>query len=125
MPDKANPIVPIKLDKERHLKFGMRAMLAFEEKTGKNVLKGLSGDMSGTELVTLFWACLLHEDKKLTFDAAVDLFDEYSTVYDLAEKVTQARNLGMPEEKGEIDRPLAESSPDGSSSGALVDLPSD
>jgi len=69
-------MVTIKLDKERTLKFAMRGMLAFEDKTGIDVFKGFDmASMSSKEKLTLLWACLLHEDHELDFDYLTDLVD--------------------------------------------------
>ncbi len=69
-------MVTIKLDKVRKLKFAMRGMLAFEEKTGIDVFKGFDmAAMSSKDKLTLLWACLLHEDHELDFDYMTDFID--------------------------------------------------
>ncbi len=106
MPDKLSPEVTIVLDKERRLKFGLRAMRAFEKETGKNLLtaKGLS-EFNATELSVLLWACLLHEDKALTLEDAISLFDNYGNLQVVAQKLMAAQNAAMSEGDGEV--PLA------------------
>jgi hypothetical protein len=109
MPDKLSPEVTIMLDKERHLKFGFRAMRAFEKETGKNLLK-MKLDISefnATELMIVLWACLLHEDKTLSLDDGIDILDK-SDLVSLSTKMMEAINAAAPEkEEGDGDVPLA------------------
>lgn len=65
-------LVTVDLDKPRHLKMTLGAMIAYEQASGKSLLKGFNlKDMNLTEVATLFWACLLHEDRELPYDAFV------------------------------------------------------
>lgn len=61
------PKIPIKLDKERHLLLDLRAVASFEFSTGKAIFP-LSAiqNLSVTETMLLLWACLRHEDEKLS-----------------------------------------------------------
>jgi len=109
MNDKVNARVPVQLDRERYLVFGLRAMKAFEEVTGKNLLKMKQvDDMTATEVGILFWACLLHDDRELTQDQAIDLIDEHTNLAAIAGLIYEARKKAMPESEGKKDTaPLA------------------
>jgi len=64
----------INLDKERHLKLGLAGMLAWEKQTGLSFSKGFKlEDLELKEKAAMLWACLIHEDKKLTYEAVVDM----------------------------------------------------
>ena len=126
MADKLNPEIPITLDRERHLKFGFRAMRAFEKETGKNILKTQSSPdgTTASDVAVLLWACLIDEDRTLTLDAAIDLMDKYSTIGEIAEKLRLAQEAAAPEaNKGtgvsKDAAPLAVKPRTGSKSGAL------
>jgi len=95
MADKLSPEVTLQLDKERHLKFGLRALRAIKQE-----MKVIPADASGADpdqLAVLLWACLLHEDKTLTQDDVIDLMDRYYTLSEMRAKVTEAITLAMPE----------------------------
>ena len=62
-------LVTVDLDKPRHLRMTLGAMIAYEQATGKSLLKGFNlKKMTLREVSVLFWACLLHEDRKLPLD---------------------------------------------------------
>jgi len=107
MPDELSPEIAIVLDKERHLKFGIRAMRAFEKETGKNLLKAQTTELTATEISVLLWACLLHEDKELTLDTAIDLIDKHSNLGDIAKKLAEAQEVavGKAAESPLVERP--------------------
>ena len=122
MADKLNPEVEIVLDKPRRLKFGFRAMRAFERETGKNILKSGAIEMNATDITVLLWACLIDEDRALTLEAAIDLIDKYGSLTEIAAKLKEAQEAAMPdaakaEGEGEGETPLARR-PAGSKSGA-------
>jgi hypothetical protein len=60
------PLIPLKLDRERHLRFDVNAMIALEEKTGLSVAEGLPSKMPLRVVRALLWASLVHEDEALT-----------------------------------------------------------
>lgn len=62
----AVPLVPVPLDRERHLRFDVNAMIALEEATGLSVADGLPKKMSLRQVRALLWAALVHEDPDLT-----------------------------------------------------------
>ena len=104
-------MVTIKLDKVRKLKFAMRGMLAFEEKTGIDVFKGFDmKNMSSKEKLLLLWACLLHEDHELDFDYLTDLVD-LNNITEAIQKMTECIIESVPKSDGKS--PLAEKPQDG------------
>ena len=110
-------MVAIQLDKERHLRLTARGMVAFEEKTGKSLLRGVDlGTMTAGELVALAWACLIHEDKELTYDAVLDMV-EIGDMPMLAKAVSECVVESFPEKEEGTGAPLAERSQSGSTSG--------
>lgn len=105
-----NPAVPIMLDRERHLKFGLRALRAIEEKTGKSALGGVfweGKNPSTDDFTTLIWAGLLHEDKTLTIDQVIDLVDEHSSIPELLAALSKAYKVAMPEPAKAKDKKAA------------------
>ena len=63
-------IIPIMLDKERHLKWTMGGMEKFQEVTGIDVLSGEADPSKFTqkEIVPFMWACLIWEDRALKLE---------------------------------------------------------
>jgi hypothetical protein len=74
---KVRKIVAIELDKERHLKFTLNALIIAEGITGKK-LADLGDDKGAFDLTFLramLYAGLVWEDKALTLDEVGDLID--------------------------------------------------
>ena len=95
--------ISINLDKERHLRFNMNAMVKFEEVSGKSLLSGLNtANLSVTDLRALLWACLIHEDKKLTLDQVGEMIS-LDNLQEVTQAVTQTMSSSMPDKKGEAD----------------------
>ncbi len=71
--------------KDREIKYGVNAIRAFLNTTGKtpqDIINGVVGEVGNIELgVTLIWAGLLHEDKSLTIDQVGDWLDEEDGLY--------------------------------------------
>ncbi len=63
-------VTPVKivLDKERTLLWDFNAQAAYEDATGENTLlqEFFEKNANAKRLKTLLWACLIHEDEKLT-----------------------------------------------------------
>jgi len=119
MPDKMNPVVTIILDKERHLKLTLGAMLAFEEVTGKDLrdkeaIESLLTKTTLKEVRALLWACLRHEDQTLTLERVGDIV-EHIDLNKVMRAIYDAWIGALPEpEKGKADTdPLAASPQDG------------
>ena len=70
--------VKITLDKERTLRLTLKGMLEFEKITGKSLLEGFDFKSLSKNLEVLAafaYACLVHEDKELTFDDVLCMMD--------------------------------------------------
>ena len=111
MPDKVRPEVTIMLDKERHIKFGMKACKKFEDVSGTHIFaKKTWEDLSTEQIQLLLWAGLLHEDPNLTADSIEELIDQYSTIGIVSNAVVKALDLAMSEPKqgkgGSSENPL-------------------
>lgn len=84
-------IVAINLDRERHLKFNLNALILAEKTTGKK-LADLGQNQEGFDLEFLramLFAGLKHEDKELTLDEVGDLIDMENLEY-VATKLGEA-----------------------------------
>lgn len=96
---------PIKLDKTRNFKFGMRAIDLIEKKYGKPIMEidGINNGMLTMEdYATLMWAGLTHEDKELTPEKVMELVDEYSSITEVSKVMWNALNDAFKvEEDGE------------------------
>jgi hypothetical protein len=63
----------IQLDKERHAKITRKALDAFKEKTGKDIMHLLEGqELNLADLEILLWLSLQKEDKALTLEQVQD-----------------------------------------------------
>lgn len=71
---------PIKLDRVRNLRYGMRAISLIEKKLKKPVSKIDMENMTMEDTAIMIWAGLHHEDKSLTPENVMDLVDEYSNL---------------------------------------------
>jgi len=91
--------VPLQLDKTRNLRFGMKAMSLIETALGVKISKLNLSDIGINDLAVFIWAGLVHEDASLTIDSVMDLVDEYSSIPEISEKLSQAieASTGTPE----------------------------
>jgi hypothetical protein len=102
MADKVNPSVSIEIGgKERKLLFCFRAMVAFEEATGKNlfeqkVIDKIIGHISPSDLRALLWAELLDEDRSVKLDEVTGWITLENKEL-CAAKVLEAWIAAMPE----------------------------
>lgn len=71
---KANKVVTIEADKQRHIKYGMNAFIRLERELGRPMTE-LGDNLSMEDLRTMLWVGLLWEDKKLTPEKVGDLMD--------------------------------------------------
>nr|WP_312578220.1 hypothetical protein [Sedimentibacter sp.] len=86
---------PIKLDKVRNLKFGMRAIDRIEKKYGKPIMEieGMqNGLLTMDQTATIIWAGLAHEDNTLTPETVMDLIDEHSSIPETSKEMWKALN---------------------------------
>jgi hypothetical protein len=66
---------PIKLDKTRNFRYGMKALNLIEKKFNKNIASIDFENLTIEETMTIIWAGLVHEDKDLTPEALIDIID--------------------------------------------------
>jgi len=110
---KTKPNVSIKLDKVRHLRLDLNAMSAYEEATGKSMFKGIDlENMGATELRALLWACLIHEDEKLTLKQ-VGSFITTENMNEVSTNIAAAFSDAMPDSDGKQKDPLPANPPAG------------
>ena len=81
---------PIMLDRERNLRFGMRA-ISYIEKTLKIPIQKLDMDMMTMEQAAIvILAGLRHEDNDLTSERVMELIDKHSNISNAFEALGQA-----------------------------------
>ena len=87
-------LVPIKLDKDRVLKFGVRAFVEIERVLDTSLDKV---DFNRQESIyALLYAGLIHMDRKLTLDKV------YTIVENMIDKVAEEENLPFMEAYGKV-----------------------
>jgi len=111
MTGKVKPEVTIQLGgRERHLRFDLNAMAAFEKATGKNlfeakVAKELAKNLSPVLLRALLWACLCHEDESLTLEQVGGMITR-DNMAEINNSLWDAYTRAVPEkEEGEEEAP--------------------
>lgn len=88
---KISKVVTIQLDKERHIKFNLNALILAEKLTGTKMTDlGKNGDFDMAFLRGMLCAGLNHEDKELTVDQVGDMID-----FDNLEEVTSKLGEAM------------------------------
>jgi len=91
----AIPNVIYMLDKERHLRWSIRARIEFE-KTTKIMLAEFPKYATTENFMKVCYTMLKQEDPELTLDKTIDLIEEYSD-YDAAiEKMDEAFEAAKP-----------------------------
>lgn len=94
---------PIKLDKVRNFRYGMKAISVVEKKLKKPIAKIDFDNLTMEDAATLIWAGLQHEDKELTTDKVMDLIDEHGNLQEVMQAMSEAMNSafggGKEEEK--------------------------
>lgn len=129
---RAVKLIPIELDKPRHLLLNMRAICTVERELAKVYgEKRLSlpklfktGDLSMTELLHLLWMGLQHEEPTLTLDQVMAMASGVpSRTIDLALGEALREQAGMKETADEDPTQATATSPSGtgSNSGATAD----
>jgi len=102
------PVLPVMLDRERHLVIDFNALASFEEVTGKNALAvDLWTALSARDLRALLWAALIHEDRNLTLEDVGAMLDPANSP-DIINALSDAYVAAMPKPK-EGEPPLTES----------------
>lgn len=90
--------IPILLDKERHLRMTLNAMIQFEELTGKEFTKLKLSEMTIKDMRILLWLCLLWEDPELTEEQAGAMIglDNMADVFNAVARLTEANPTPGP-----------------------------
>ena len=90
------PFIVIELDRPRKLRFGMGAMIEFEQLTKKKITELTDDDMSGELLANILWIMLRQEQPELTLKQVCDIVDDYAdNMTDVVSKVTEAINAAF------------------------------
>jgi hypothetical protein len=84
--------VPVKLDKVRNFRYGMKAISIIEKQFKKPIAKVDFENLTMEETATIVWAGLAHEDKDLTPDKVMDLIDEHGNLQDVMQNMGEAMN---------------------------------
>jgi hypothetical protein len=96
----AIPFIMINLDKPRKLRFGMGAMVEFEQLTGIKLME-LNDEMSMDVCSKLLWIMLKQEDKELTLQKTCELIDEYAeSITEVITAITKAIEAAFQKESG-------------------------
>lgn len=95
---------PIDLDKERNLRYDMRALDQIEKRLNTSIAMINFRALKIDEIITILWAGLIHEDKDLTKERILDIMCEkdikYMGILDLLITAFEA-SIGGDEEDGE------------------------
>ena len=86
---------PIKLDKDRNLRYGMKAISLIEKKMRKPIAVIDLDKMTMEDVAVFLWAGLQHEDRDLTPDKVMDMVDEYSSFTAAAAAMGEALAAGL------------------------------
>lgn len=92
---------PIRLDKTRNFKYGMKAISLIEKKLKTPIGKVDMNNLTMEDTATIIWAGLVHEDKDLTPDKVMDLIDEYSDVQTVIEAMEEALQAAFGAKEGD------------------------
>lgn len=94
----AIPFIMINLDRPRKLRFGMGAMVEFEQLTGIKLME-LNDEMSMDVCSKLLWIMLKQEDKELTLPKTCELIDEYAeSITEVITAITKAIEAAFQKE---------------------------
>ena len=84
------PFVTIELDKPYRLRFGMGAMVEFEQLSGKKLME-IGEDVSFTTIAQLLYVMLKQDNHNLTMQEVCELVDGYAdNLAEVVEKVMKA-----------------------------------
>lgn len=81
---------PIKLDKTRNFRYGMKAIDLIEKELKINISNLDLDKLTMNDTATIMWAGLVHEDKELTPDKIMELIDEHSDIVTAFGKMGEA-----------------------------------
>lgn len=92
---------PIKLDKTRNLRYGMRAIDRVENELGKPIFQIDMANLYMKDMATIIWAGLVHEDTELTIDKTIDIIDDsklpVTEIFEIASKTLTKAFTGNEE----------------------------
>jgi len=91
---------PIKLDKSRNFRYGMKAISLIEKKLKKPISKIDMDNLTMEDAAIMLWAGLVHEDKDLTPEKVMDLVDEYSDIQTVLQAMGEAFQGAFGNKKG-------------------------
>lgn len=83
------------LDKERNLRWTLRARMEFE-KTSGIMLATLGQNFSTEAILKIIHTMLKQEDSDLTFEKTIDLIEEFSSFDDAVDKIYEAFENSKP-----------------------------
>lgn len=81
---------PVQLDKMRNFRYGMRALHTIEKTLDVRIAKLDFDDLSQYQIAVIVWAGLVHEDQALNPEIVMDLIDQYSSITEIAQVMSQA-----------------------------------
>lgn len=87
--------VTLELDKPRQLRFGINALLRLEEVLGFSIMEIATHPIGLKEVRTIISIGLSNNGEILTEEQTGDLIDEYSSIEEITEKMTEAFNLSF------------------------------
>ena len=88
------PVVEVELDKTRHLRCDLNAMVAYERASSRK-MEAMGGNPSMEDVLILLWACLIHEDKELTIET-VGTMVHAGNLAEVSDKLAQTAQASMP-----------------------------
>jgi len=92
------PLIPITLDKERHLRFDFNAICDFEQTSGRDFTALSVERVRASDLRILIWAALRWEDPTLTLEKVGGMINPQN-MGEIGAQIKKAVIAGMPEEK--------------------------
>lgn len=95
---------PIKLDKVRNFRYGMKAISLIEKQLKKPISKIDLENLTMEDAAVMIWAGLVHEDKDLTPDKVMDLVDEYSDITTVLQAMSEAFQSAFGGDKREGEK---------------------
>lgn len=81
---------PVKLDRMRNFRYGMRALHLIEKSLGMTISKLNFEELTQHQMAVILWAGLQHEDKGLSPDIVIDLVDDHSSITEITKVMSEA-----------------------------------
>lgn len=96
------PFVTINLDRPYNLRFGLAAMVEFEQLTKIKMTQLDGAELGMTTIAQLLWVMIRREKKELTFEDTLELIDENIEDFNyLTEMVTKVFEAAFPAGNGD------------------------